>query len=107
MHEIIDKKFYLGPKFGTLINKKWITISELLQSCSHSTYPVTLCIYNLSPWLCMNRKFIIMPVLIQGPKQPDNDIDVYLRPLVDELLQLWAKPGVHAWDEHKQEPFDL
>jgi hypothetical protein len=31
MHEIIGKKFYLGPKFGTLINKKWITISELLQ----------------------------------------------------------------------------
>jgi hypothetical protein len=30
MHEIIDKKFYLGPKFGILINKKWITISELL-----------------------------------------------------------------------------
>jgi hypothetical protein len=49
----------------------------------------------------------MMPVLIQGPKQPDNDIDVYLRPLVDELLQLWAKLGVRAWDEHKQEPFDL
>jgi hypothetical protein len=32
MHEIMDKKFYLGPKFGTLFNKKWITISELLQS---------------------------------------------------------------------------
>jgi hypothetical protein len=31
MHEIIDKKFYLGPKFGTLINRKWITISELFQ----------------------------------------------------------------------------
>jgi hypothetical protein len=30
MHEIIDKKFYLGPKFGTLFNKKGITISELL-----------------------------------------------------------------------------
>jgi hypothetical protein len=55
----------------------------------------------------MKQKFIVMPVLIQGPKQPDNDIDVYLRPLVDELLQLWAKPGVHAWDEHKHEPFDL
>jgi hypothetical protein len=34
MHEIIDKKFYLGPKFGTLFNKKWITISEVLQSRS-------------------------------------------------------------------------
>jgi hypothetical protein len=77
------------------------------QSCSHSTWPVTLCIYNLPPWLCMKRKFIMMPVLIQGPKQPGNDIDVYLRPLVDELLQLWAEPGVKVWDEHKQEPFDL
>jgi hypothetical protein len=55
----------------------------------------------------MKQKFIMMPVLIQGPKQTGNDIDVYLRPLVDELLQLWAKPGVHVWDEHKQEEFDL
>jgi hypothetical protein len=31
MHKIIDKKFYLGPEFGLLINKRWITISELLQ----------------------------------------------------------------------------
>jgi hypothetical protein len=64
------------------------------QSSSHSTWPVTLCIYKLPPWLCMKRKFIMMPVLIQGPKQPGNDIDVYLRPLVDEHLQMWAKPGV-------------
>jgi len=49
----------------------------------------------------------MMPVLIQGPKQPGNDIDVYLRPLVDELLQLWREEGVRVWDEHKQEPFDL
>src|SRR4051794_39556983 len=77
------------------------------QSCSHSTWPVTLCIYNLPPWLCMKRKFIMMPVLIQGPRQPGNDIDVYLRPLVDELLQLWAEPGVCVWDEHKQEESDL
>jgi hypothetical protein len=32
MHAIMNKKFYLGPKFGTLFNNKWITISELLQS---------------------------------------------------------------------------
>jgi hypothetical protein len=36
MHEMIDKTFYLGPKFGTLINKKWITISELLQNTTQS-----------------------------------------------------------------------
>ena len=49
----------------------------------------------------------MMPVRIQGPKQPGNDIDVYLRPLVDELLQLWSEPGVRVWDEHKQQEFDL
>ncbi len=49
----------------------------------------------------------MMPVLIQGPKQPDNDIDVYLRPLVEELLQLWDIKGVRVWDEHKQQEFDL
>ena len=51
------------------------------QSSNHSTSPVTLCMYNLPPWLCMKQKFIMMPVLIQGPKQPGNDIDVYLRQL--------------------------
>ena len=49
----------------------------------------------------------MMPVLIQGPKQPRNDIDVYLRLLVEELLLLWDKKGVRVWDEHKQEHFDL
>jgi hypothetical protein len=77
------------------------------QSSSHSTWPVTLCIYNLPPWLCMKRKFIMMPVLIQGPKQPENDIDVNLMPLVEELLLLWNNIGVRVWDEYKQEHFDL
>jgi hypothetical protein len=55
----------------------------------------------------MKKKFIMMPVLIQGPKQPGNDIDVYLRPLVEELKQLWQIEGVRVWDEYKQEEFDL
>ena len=41
----------------------------------------------------------MMPVLIQGPKQPGNDIE--------ELLQLWNGNGVRTWDEHKKEEFDL
>ena len=51
------------------------------QSSGHSTWPVTLYIY-LPPWLCMKRKFIMMPVLIPGPKQLGNVIDVYLKPLI-------------------------
>jgi hypothetical protein len=77
------------------------------QSSSHSTWPATLCLYNLPPWLCMKWKFIMMPVLIQGPKQPRNDIDVYLRPLVEELLKLWSTIGVRVCDEYIHEHFDL
>jgi hypothetical protein len=46
-------------------------------------------------------KVFMMPVLIQGPKQPSNDIDVYLKPLVYELLQLGSE-GVCMWDKHKK-----
>ena len=49
----------------------------------------------------------MMSVLIQVPKKPGNDIDVYLRPLVEELLELWFEEGVRVWDEHKQNEFNL
>src|SRR5579883_2222811 len=75
-------------------------------SSHHSTWPVTLCIYNLPSWLCMKRKYIMMPVLIQGPRQPDNDIDVYLKPLIKDLLVLW-NDGVRVWYENKRETFML
>jgi hypothetical protein len=49
----------------------------------------------------MKRKYIMMPVLIQGTKQPGNNTDMYLRLLVDELLLLWKEEGVRVWDEYK------
>ncbi|XP_071739472.1 uncharacterized protein [Rutidosis leptorrhynchoides] len=64
-------------------------------SSRHSTWPVLLCIYNLPPWLCMKRKYIMMSLLIQGPKQPGNDNDVYLQSLVDEMMELWSI-GIHG-----------
>ena len=48
----------------------------------------------------------MMPILIQGPRQPGNDIDVFLQPLMEELLQLWMK-GERVWDEYKKEHFKL
>ncbi|KAJ0856260.1 putative Transposase-associated domain-containing protein [Helianthus annuus] len=75
-------------------------------SSRHSTWPVLLCIYNLPPWLCMKKKYIMMSLLIQGPKQPGNDIDVYLAPLIDDLKTLWS-PGVNVYDSYKKEYFDL
>ncbi|XP_076941287.1 cysteine-rich receptor-like protein kinase 10 [Bidens hawaiensis] len=75
-------------------------------SSQHSTWPVLLCIYNLPPWLCMKRKYIMMSLLIQGPEQPGNNIDVYLSHLIDDLKTLWSF-GVNVYDAYKREYFEL
>ncbi|KAI5317330.1 hypothetical protein L3X38_037037 [Prunus dulcis] len=59
-------------------------------SSRYSCWPVILVTYNLPPWLCMKRKFMMLTLLISGPKQPGNDIDVYLEPLIDDLKSLWV-----------------
>ncbi|XP_057779975.1 uncharacterized protein LOC130998576 [Salvia miltiorrhiza] len=77
-----------------------------LMSSSYSCWPVLLVTYNLPPWLCFKRKFIMLTLLIAGPKQPGNDIDVYLAPLIDDLTQLW-KVGVETYDAFRDEMFLL
>jgi len=51
----------------------------------------------------MKRLYIEMPLLIQGPKQPGNDIDVFLEPLVNELLEMWEECVKDVWHEYKKE----
>jgi hypothetical protein len=49
----------------------------------------------------------MLTILVSGPKQPGYRIDVYLRPVVDDLKILW-KPGVpEVWDEYKCEEFTM
>lgn len=56
---------------------------------SYSMWPVLVFPYNLPPWKCMKEPFLMMSLLIPGPKSPGKDIDAYLRPLVEELKELW------------------
>ena len=45
-----------------------------------------------------------MAMLIQGPRQPGNDINLYLGLLKEELQTLWTMPG-KTWDASKGEYF--
>jgi hypothetical protein len=50
---------------------------------------------------------MMLTVLVSEPKQPSDRIDVYLRPLVDDL-KILCKPGVpEVWDEYKHEEFTM
>lgn len=73
---------------------------------SYSCWPILTVVYNLPPSLCMKRKFMMLTMLIQGPKEPGNDIDVFLAPFIDDLKLLFDE-GVEAYDAYKQERFTL
>jgi len=75
-------------------------------SSKHSSWPVLLIIYNLPYWLSMKRKYMMLSMMISGPKQPENDIDVYLSPLIEDLRLLWDE-GVKVFDAHGNDNFNL
>jgi hypothetical protein len=73
---------------------------------SYSMWPVVLVQYNMPPWKCMKEPFMLMSLLIPGPHAPGRDIDVYLRPLVDELKELW-EVGVDTFDAYSGQMFPM
>ena len=48
-----------------------------------------------------------MSMLIQGPKQPGNYINLYLQLLKEELETLWEPQGVNTWDVVAQDYFPM
>jgi hypothetical protein len=60
-----------------------------LQRTSWSTWPVMLLNYNIPPWLITKKFFIMSALLIPGKQFVTSQFfDVYLEPLVEELIQL-------------------
>ena len=73
---------------------------------SYSLWPVILIPYNLPPWLVMKDPFSLMSLHILGESQPRIDIDIYMRPLVDELNDLWTN-GALTYDASTNETFRM
>jgi hypothetical protein len=53
--------------------------------------------YNRLPWECMEESNFMMTLLIPGPTSPEKDFDLFLEPLIEDLLELWS--GVRAYDD--------
>jgi hypothetical protein len=75
-------------------------------SSTHSTWPVILTIYNLTPHLCQKRRYLLLTYLISRPRQPGNDIDVFLEPLMEDMKILW-EDRVDMIDASLKEKFTL
>ncbi|CAL2275991.1 unnamed protein product [Prunus armeniaca] len=107
--KLVDDKW---PEFGKKPRNLRLALSSngfnphSSLSSRYSCWPFILVTYNLPSWLYKKRKFMILTLLISGPKQPGNDIDVYLEPLIDDLKSLWD--GIRGvYDAHIGEYFTL
>ena len=66
-------------------------------SSRHSTWPIMTLNYNLPPWFITKIFFVMLSLIIPGKELVrDQNINVYLQPLVEELELLWH--GVLTYD---------
>ena len=49
---------------------------------------------------------MFLTLIIPGPKNPGQNIDLYLQPLIDELKELWEN-GVETYDAFKKQNFQM
>ncbi|XP_074354152.1 uncharacterized protein LOC141693054 [Apium graveolens] len=73
----------------------------------YSCWPVILVTYNLPPWLCMKRKFMMLSILVPGPHEPGNNIDIYLQPMIDDSKKLWKEGEPNVYDVYNKSFFTL
>jgi hypothetical protein len=72
-------------------------------STPYSYLPIFVVPYNVPPSLCMKFEFVFLCLIIPGLEVPGPRINVMLKPLIEELKQLWI--GVEAYDCYKKQKF--
>jgi hypothetical protein len=59
-------------------------------STKHSVWPFLVAIYNFPLWLASKNFFLKLVLLIPSLQAlADEVIDIYLKPLLEDLLKLW------------------
>ncbi|XP_050207371.2 uncharacterized protein LOC126656796 [Mercurialis annua] len=72
----------------------------------YSSWPVIMTPYNLPPGMCMKDEYMFLSVIIPGPNNPKENLDVFLQPLIAELKQLWVV-GVNTYDISTKQNFQM
>ena len=72
----------------------------------YSSWPIIVTPYNLPPWMCMKNPYMFLTVVVPGPDDPTQGIDVYLQPLIEELKTLWNE-GVETYDISRKRNFRM
>nr|GEY39522.1 hypothetical protein [Tanacetum cinerariifolium] len=73
---------------------RYFLIIAILQRVYKSSHTVKEMTWNATgkctELLCMKKSYLMLTLLIPGPKSPGKDNDIYLRHLIDDLKDLWT-----------------
>jgi hypothetical protein len=72
---------------------------------AYSCWPVFVMPYNMPANKCLKEEFIFLALVILGHKEPKKQINIFLRPLTEELKELWQ--WVDAYDSDLKCQFNL
>jgi hypothetical protein len=76
-----------------------------LFAASYSYWPIFAISYNLPPALYMKYEYMFLCLILPSLDHPRPRINMMLKPLTDELKQLWK--GVDAYDYDQKQKFNL
>jgi hypothetical protein len=69
-----------------------------MSAASYSCWHVFNIQYNLPPSLCMKYEYMLLCLIIPGPDHLGTCLNVMLKPLIEELKQLWEGVEAHDYD---------
>ncbi|KAK1644494.1 hypothetical protein QYE76_062299, partial [Lolium multiflorum] len=78
-----------------------------MSAAVYSCWPVFVIPMNLPPGVCMRSENMFVSMIIPGPKYPGKNMNVYLEPLVDDLVRGWEGRGIRTYDASKKKYFDM
>ena len=78
--------FSTAGNLGVMLNVDWF---QPYKHTNHSCGVIYLVLMNLPREERFKPKNVIIVGIIPGPKEPKGDINSFLKPLVDELIDFW------------------
>ena len=75
-------------------------------STPYSCWPILITVYNLPSWKCLKRQYIFLNMVTPSLKSPGKNIDVFLRPLIEKLKELW-RVRVNTYDVSRRQNFQM
>jgi hypothetical protein len=87
--DCFDPEFVRDPRSVRLD----LSMNGFLPYCSdsivYSCWPVFVMSYNPPPNKCLKEGFIILALVIPGPKEPKKQMNIFLCLIMEELKELW------------------